>query len=178
VSPVAKRSITRPVNVALINDASSAALSGLRPSATRRCSTSWRHTPIWSARTAPSRPVTVVSSVRGLVVETDEREVAGGTADPLPPSAVELDLRQLRRALQPLALHLDLPIDGSCQCRGDQLLLGTEVVHEAIDADAECGRHRSQRRVGQTLLGEIVDDAVQQLPLTKRVGSAGHGASR
>ena len=27
-----------------------------------RCSTSWRHTPIWSARTSPARPVTLVSS--------------------------------------------------------------------------------------------------------------------
>ena len=63
VSPVAKRSMTRPVKVALISDASNAARSGFKPSDTSRCSTSWRHTPIWSARTSPASPVTVGSSV-------------------------------------------------------------------------------------------------------------------
>ena len=60
-SPVARRSTTRPVNVALRIDASTRAAAGSIPSAIRRCSMFARQTPIWSARTSPGNPLTVAS---------------------------------------------------------------------------------------------------------------------
>ncbi len=61
-SPVASRSMISPENVAFISDAFELGLFRAQTSPSSRCSTSWRHTPIWSARTSPARPVTLVSS--------------------------------------------------------------------------------------------------------------------
>ena len=96
VSPVAKRSITKPVNVALISDACKRGALRLQ---------TFRHQALLDIVSPHADLVgTHIAGKagdgrlerRGLVVEPHQREVLRRRAQPLPPSPVQLDLRQLR----------------------------------------------------------------------------------
>ena len=71
----------------------------------------------------------------------------------------------------------DLLLDGarSAQRRDDQVVLRAEMVDEGVDAHAERGGHRSERHVGQSVLREVGDDAVEQLRPAFEVDESGHG---
>ena len=110
----------------------------------------------------------------GLVVEPHQRQIARTGAQPLPPAPVQLDLGEPWRALQPLALHVDLHVDGSGQRGSDQFVLGAEVMHQSVDAHPERCGHRSQRSLRQTMLGEVCHDLIEQLTFEMRISGAGH----
>ena len=155
--PVAMRSTTRPVNMALTSEASTWAAPADRPSATRRCSMSVRHSPTCSARTWPGEPAhRGVERGRPPMPEADEGEVLGRGVDPPPPLAQQVGLREGGAAGQPalaLALRCSSLAPGE---RGDeQVGLGAEVVDEAVEADPERLGHGPQRHAGQPVVGQV-----------------------
>ena len=74
-------------------------------------------------------------------------------------------------------MHGDLLLDGAAQCRGEQFLLRTEVVHETVDADTQRRGHRAQRGLGQAVLRQVDDDAVEEFLAALEIGGACHGGA-
>ena len=79
--------------------------------------------------------------------------------------------------MEPFALDVDLLLDRSGQRRGDQFILGPEVVHQPVDADTEIRGHRPQCRLGETLGREVDDHPVEKLTLELRIRGARHVGS-
>ena len=172
--PVAMRSMTSPVNIALASDASTVATSGGTPSRTSRISICWRHNPIWSPRTRRGSPVTVASSAAASM---PSRTIARLGDD----AVIHRHHARSRSACDMPGLRSSQRSSIACCTRSlrrkrgdDQVVLRTEVVDERVDAHAERVGERSQRHVGEPVLGEVAHDVVEQAHPAVDVDEACH----
>ena len=109
-----------------------------------------------------------------LVIQSNHAEVGRADRHPSPPLAVQVDLRDRRIAADPPGLDSNLLIDRTLERGSDQFVLRAEVMNETVDADTQFLRHRTQRRLGETVDDEIGNDPVEQVQSQFRIGSSSH----
>ena len=111
---------------------------------------------------------------RSFVPQANNSKVLGLDIHPAPPLSIQLDLGEARFAVEPTVLNSELLLGGTRERCRQQFILGSEMVNEAIDADAQRCCHWPQRHLGKPVVRQIVDHLIQQFETLLWIRGSGH----